>query len=86
MGECSSESLFEFPIGTGTRVIGIPCVSTGDISTIESSIHSDEDGDVSSGDKLQGDIFAPIKNAEAANSSPSSLAFRLGTLVCHLKR
>ena len=34
MGECSSESLFEFPIGTGTRVIGIPCVSTGDISTI----------------------------------------------------
>jgi len=80
MGECSSESPFEFPIGEGTSkygVIGIPAASTGDISTIESSIHSDEDGDVSSGDKLQGDIFAPIKNAEAANSSPSSLAFRI---------
>jgi hypothetical protein len=58
-------------------VIGIPAVFTGNISTIESSIHSDEDGDVTFGDKLQDDIFASIKNAEATISSPSSLAFRI---------
>ena len=75
MGECSSESPFEFHIGgtSGHGVIGIPAVSTGDTNTIVSSIQfaeTDEGGDINLGDKIQDDLFAPIKNAEAATSMP----------------
>jgi len=75
MGECSSESPFEFHIGgtSGHGVIGIPAASTGDTNTIVPSIQfvdTDKDGGINVGDKIQDDLFATIKNADAATSMP----------------